>query len=152
MREQAEAVGRRPGFGTFGFLETRWNIVGLGIAGTILAVILGVAIAVGAMSDIVGYVSKDGIISTGNLPMYIGRTLGRMTAAYFLSLGFAIVYGIATAMTRRASHVLLPLLDILQSVPVVGFIPVVFLFFISRFGSGTGGEVSSIILIFTAMV
>jgi NitT/TauT family transport system permease protein len=74
-----------------------------------------------------------------------------MTAAYFLSLGFAIVYGIATAMTRRASHVLLPLLDIMQSVPVVAFIPVVFVFFITRYG-GFGAQLSSILLIFTAMV
>jgi NitT/TauT family transport system permease protein len=106
------------------------------------------------MNEILGYrVQPDPktVISTADLPYYVGRTLGRMTAAYFLSLAFAIVYGIATAMTRRASHVLLPLLDILQSVPVVAFIPVVFIFFIRSFGDN-GAEVSSIILIFAAMV
>jgi len=77
----------------------------------------------------------------------------RMTIAYALSLGFALVYGVTTAMNRRASHVLLPLLDIFQSVPVLGFLPVVFLLFI---GTGTspnilGEEISSIVLIFTAM-
>lgn len=76
-----------------------------------------------------------------------------MTIAYALSLGFALVYGVTTAMNRRASHVLLPLLDIFQSVPVLGFLPVVFLLFI---GTGTspnilGEEISSIVLIFTAM-
>ncbi len=90
---------------------------------------------------------------TQNIPYYALRTMTRMTIAYALSLGFALVYGVTTAMNRRASHVLLPLLDIFQSVPVLGFLPVVFLLFI---GTGTspnilGEEISSIVLIFTAM-
>src|SRR5437016_12225864 len=79
-----------------------------------------------------------------------------MTIAYALALAFALSYGIATAMSHRASHVLLPLLDIFQSVPVLGVVPVVFLIIL---GTGTGitpppefnQEVASIILIFTAM-
>jgi NitT/TauT family transport system permease protein len=77
-----------------------------------------------------------------------------MTIAYAFALTFALAYGIATAMSHRASHVLLPLLDIFQSVPVLGVVPVVFLVIL-----GTGPinppefnqEVASIILIFTAM-
>src|SRR5207249_11469829 len=76
-----------------------------------------------------------------------------MTIAYAFALGFALTYGIATAMSHRASHVLLPLLDIFQSVPVLGVVLVVFLVIL-----GTGAnppvfnkEVVSIILIFTAM-
>jgi NitT/TauT family transport system permease protein len=87
------------------------------------------------------------------LPGYAVRTLTRMTIAYIFALGFALAYGIATAMSHRASHVLLPLLDIFQSVPVLGVVPVVFLIIL-----GTGAdppvfnqEVASIILIFTAM-
>jgi NitT/TauT family transport system permease protein len=74
-----------------------------------------------------------------------------MTIAYALSLAFALVYGIATAMNHRASHVLLPLLDILQSVPVLGFAPVIFLFFLARFPGDVGQWISSIIMIFAAM-
>ncbi len=90
---------------------------------------------------------------TISLPYFAFRTLSRMTIAYGLSLAFAIAYGITTAMNRRASHVLLPLLDILQSVPVLGFLPVVFLIIL---GPGCSPsiireEISSIILIFTAM-
>ncbi len=76
-----------------------------------------------------------------------------MTIAYALALAFALAYGIATAMSHRASHVLLPLLDIFQSVPVLGFLPVVFLVILgpgpnpSEFNQ----EIASIILIFTAM-
>src|SRR5213593_5153173 len=76
-----------------------------------------------------------------------------MTIAYALALAFALSYGIATAMSHRASHVLLPLLDIFQSVPVLGYLPIVFAIFL-----GTGSEanpvglqVAAIILIFTAM-
>ena len=76
-----------------------------------------------------------------------------MSIAYAFALAFALAYGIATAMSHRASHVLLPLLDIFQSVPVLGVLPVVFLLIL-----GTGSnppefnqEIASIILIFTAM-
>ncbi len=86
------------------------------------------------------------------LPCYAARSLLRMTLAFGLSLGFALAYGIATAMSRRASHVLLPVLDVLQSVPVLGFLPVVFLFILTRIPSMIGAELASIILIFTAMV
>jgi NitT/TauT family transport system permease protein len=90
------------------------------------------------------------------IPGYAVRTLTRMTIAYVFALGFALAYGISTAMSHRASHVLLPLLDIFQSVPVLGVVPVVFLVIL---GTGTGTtpppefnqEVASIILIFTAM-
>jgi NitT/TauT family transport system permease protein len=87
------------------------------------------------------------------IPGYSLRTLARMSIAYALALSFALGYGITTAMSHRASHVLLPLLDIFQSVPVLGFLPVVFLVIL-----GTGSsppianqEIASIILIFTAM-
>ncbi len=76
----------------------------------------------------------------------------RMTLAYLLSIGFALAYGITTGMNHRASHVMLPLLDVLQSVPVLGFLPAVFIFFITNFPGELGAEISSIILIFTAMV
>src|SRR5207245_10788341 len=55
-------------------------------------------------------------------------------------------------MSRRASHVLLPVLDVLQSVPVLGFLPAVFIFVLTRVPGEGGQELASIILIFTAMV
>src|SRR5712692_10487907 len=94
---------------------------------------------------------KNGL--TPELPLFAVFTLGRMTIAYALALAFALSYGIATAMSHRASHVLLPLLDIFQSVPVLGFLPVVFAIFV---GTGQnpnpfGLQISTVILIFTAM-
>ncbi len=101
-------------------------------------------VAGGFLSDIISYPD------TPKIPIFAVQTLTRMTLAYLLSLGFALAYGITTAMSHRASHVLLPLLDILQSVPVLGFLPAVFIFFITV--PTIGLEVASIILIFTAMV
>src|SRR6059036_1201304 len=92
------------------------------------------------------------VVDIGSIPFFVLQTLFRMTLAYLLSLAFALAYGITTSMNHKASHVLLPLLDILQSVPVLGFLPVVFIFFITNFPTAVGLEISSILLIFTAMV
>ncbi len=89
------------------------------------------------------------ILDITSIPLYAVFTLTRMTLAYLLSIGFALAYGITTGLSRRASHVMLPLLDILQSVPVLGFLPAVFFFLRNAV---FGAEISSIILIFTAMV
>ncbi len=90
---------------------------------------------------------------TPMLPQFAVFTLGRMTIAYALALAFAISYGIATAMSHRASHVLLPLLDIFQSVPVLGYLPIVFAIFLGtgKTANPFGLQVAAIILIFTAM-
>ncbi len=88
---------------------------------------------------------------TFQLPYFALRTLTRMTVAYGLSLAFALAYGITAAMNERASHFMLPLLDILQSVPVLGFLPAVFVFFLTNLPGEVGQETASIILIFTGM-
>jgi NitT/TauT family transport system permease protein len=56
------------------------------------------------------------------LPYYAARSLLRMFAALALSIVFTVVYATAEARLRRAEKVLLPLLDILQSVPILGFL------------------------------
>jgi NitT/TauT family transport system permease protein len=117
--------------------------VAVGLAA--LAVLVAVILLSGAGTPIVEN------NETSMLPYYAVRTLTRMTIAYGLSLAFALVYGIATAMNHRASHVMLPLLDIFQSVPVLGFLPVVFLLILNRVPGTPGQELASIIMIFTAM-
>ncbi len=75
----------------------------------------------------------------------------RMSIAYFFSLAFAIVCGFTAASRKWAEKLLLPTIDILQSVPVVGFFPVALLFFISLFqGERIRIELASIFLIFTS--
>ncbi|GAA1026481.1 MULTISPECIES: ABC transporter permease [Amycolatopsis] len=85
------------------------------------------------------------------LPYYAGRSLLRMFVALVLSVGFTFVYATAAARLRRTEKILLPALDILQSVPVLGFLSVTITGFIALFpGSQLGLECASIFAIFTA--
>lgn len=122
---------------------SRTLLIAFGIA--FLVFIVAEAILTGGAST----VAKNN--QTSMLPYFTVRTLSRMTVAYGLSLAFALAYGITTAMNHRLSHVMLPLLDIFQSVPVLGFLPVVFFLVLQRFPGTPGLELSSIIMIFTAM-
>jgi NitT/TauT family transport system permease protein len=94
------------------------------------------------------------VVSTdpANLPYYAARSLLRMFIALILSILFTFVYATAAARLRRAEKVLIPLLDILQSVPVLGFLTVTVTAFINLFpGSELGLEFASIFAIFTSM-
>ncbi len=85
------------------------------------------------------------------LPYYAGRSLLRMFVALVLSVGFTFVYATAAARLRRTEKILLPALDILQSVPVLGFLSVTITGFIALFpGSQLGLECASIFAIFTS--
>ncbi|HLZ71889.1 MAG TPA: ABC transporter permease subunit [Dehalococcoidia bacterium] len=86
-----------------------------------------------------------------NLPYYAARSTLRMFVALGCSLGFTLLYGYAAARSRRAERVLLPLLDILQSVPVLGFLSITVTAFIALFpGSLLGLELASVFAIFTS--
>jgi NitT/TauT family transport system permease protein len=86
-----------------------------------------------------------------NLPYYAGRSLLRMFIAYGASLLFTFIYGYLAAKNRAAEKVLIPLLDILQSVPVLGFLSITIVGFMALFpGSLLGVELASIFAIFTA--
>ncbi|MBI1259076.1 MAG: ABC transporter permease subunit [Chloroflexi bacterium] len=86
------------------------------------------------------------------LPWYAILSILRMGAAYGLSLVFALVYGWLAAHSPRAQRILLPLLDILQSIPILSFLPVVLLSLTAVLPQGIAIELSSIILIFTSQV
>lgn len=87
----------------------------------------------------------------GILPYYALRSFLRMLAAYFLSLIFSLAYGYKAATDARAEKILLPVLDVLQSVPILGFFPAAIYFFVNLFrGSILGIELASIFLIFTS--
>ena len=88
-----------------------------------------------------------------SLPLYALYSLVRILVAYALSLAFALAYGYAAAKSKRAELVLIPLLDILQSIPVLSFLPGVMLAMVALFPSRElGVELGSIILIFTGQV
>ena len=88
--------------------------------------------------------------SPSTLALYTIFSMSRMGAAYVLSLLFTLVYGYAAARNRKAELVLLPLLDVLQSVPILSFLPVVLLSLSAVLPIRIGAELASILLIFTS--
>jgi len=85
------------------------------------------------------------------LPYYAGRSTLRMFIGLFISTSFTLIYGYVAAYNRRAERVLIPLLDILQSIPVLGFLSITVTGFIALFpGSLLGLEAASIFAIFTS--
>jgi NitT/TauT family transport system permease protein len=90
-------------------------------------------------------------LSLWQLPKYTAFTLLRGLAAYSLSLGFTLVYGIIAAHNRRAEKIMLPALDILQSLPVLTFLPGLVLLFVHLFPTRQLGlELACVVTIFTA--
>ena len=84
------------------------------------------------------------------LPWYTALSLGRMTAAYILSMVFTLVYGRLAAYNKRAEQIMMPMLDVLQSVPILSFLPVVLLGLSAILPDRVAAELSSIVLIFTS--
>src|SRR5271165_1766207 len=86
-----------------------------------------------------------------HLPEYAARTTFRMFAALVLSLAFTLSYATWAAKSERAGRLLVPILDILQSVPILGFISVTVVFFMSLApGRVLGAEFAAIFAIFTS--
>ena len=151
-RGKAPAPSQQPGES---LSEPTWPKLGL----TDIAVGLGIltlvyfVARVGAESlvrfnppDIIPSVSLD----PRNLPNYAARSTLRMFVALAFSILFTFIYGYAAARSKRAERVLVPLLDILQSIPVLGFLSVTVTAFIAMFrGSLLGLEAASIFAIFT---
>ena len=87
------------------------------------------------------------------LPVYAGYSLLRISIAYLLSLIFTLVYGYIAAYNPRAERYMVPLLDVLQSIPVLSFLPGVMLAMVALFpGRQLGVELGAILLIFTGQV
>ena len=92
-------------------------------------------------------------LSFWSLPKYTMFSLARGLAAYLLSLAFTLVYGTIAAHNHRAERVMVPALDVLQAIPVLGFLPGLVIAMISIFPTRELGlELACIVMIFTAQV
>jgi len=90
-------------------------------------------------------------LDPANLPEYAARTTLRMLIAMVLSLLFTFTYATLAAKNKRAERLLIPLLDILQSVPILGFISITVVFFMALApGRVLGAEFAAIFAIFTS--
>ena len=87
------------------------------------------------------------------LPKYTAFTLLRGVVAYLLSLAFTLLYGIVAGHNHRAERVMIPALDVFQSLPVLTFLPGLVLVFVHLFPTRQVGlELVAIITIFTGQV
>jgi NitT/TauT family transport system permease protein len=90
-------------------------------------------------------------LDPANLPVYALRTTMRMLLAIVCSTVFTFIYAAIAAKSRRAEMVLIPLLDILQSVPILGFLTFTVVFFMNLFpGNVLGAELACVFAIFTS--
>ncbi len=131
------------------FAPNIWDVVAFGLFfGGVLLFIHGGHATLAPISSLKATpVSLDPL----KLPEYALRTTLRMLAAIVASLMFTFIYGTVAAKSRRAEMVLIPLLDILQSVPVLGFLSFTVVGFMAMFpGQVLGVELASIFAIFTS--
>ncbi|KVE93505.1 ABC transporter permease [Burkholderia vietnamiensis] len=130
-------------------LPNRWDAVAFPLIIGILAMAI-----VGfheTMAPIATLQTQKISLDPSNLPEYALRTTLRMLAAMVASLMFTLGYGTLAAKSRRAGMVLIPILDILQSVPVLGYISFTVTFFLALFpGRVLGAELAAIFAIFTS--
>ncbi|AIV64327.1 ABC transporter permease [Burkholderia pseudomallei] len=130
-------------------LPNRWDFVAFPL---IICVIAMAAIGFHeTMAPIATLETQRISLDPANLPEYALRTTLRMLAAMVAALAFTLVYGTLAAKSRRAGMVLVPILDILQSVPVLGYISFTVTFFLALIPSRVlGAELAAIFAIFTS--
>jgi NitT/TauT family transport system permease protein len=131
------------------FLPNRWDMVAVPL---ILGGLALAFIGVRQMQAPLEIVQETAIsLDPANLPEYALRTTLRMLAGLVASLLFTFTYATLAAKSRRAGLVLIPILDILQSVPILGYISFTVVFFMSLFpGKVLGAELACVFAIFTS--
>ena len=136
------AAGRR-------LLPNHWDLIALAV---ILAVLAAIARAYHGISAPLPPANEPAVsLDYCELPYYALRTTLRMFAALVASLVFTFTYATLAAKSRRAEMVLIPVLDILQSVPILGFLSFTVTFFLGLFpGNVLGAECAAIFAIFTS--
>ncbi len=118
-------------------------------AGVLLLIYVVVRVGAGARAPV--HPSATISLSPSNLPYYAARSLLRMFIALVLSYAFSLGYAYVAARSRRWRRVLIPALDILQSVPVLGFLAITVTFFVALSpGSELGYECAAIFAVFTS--
>lgn len=110
---------------------------------------LAVALIVAGIAAAV--ISPQAAANALQLPLFAAFSTTRMVIAYLFSLVFALAYGYTAATNKRASVVMLPVLDVLQSIPILGFFPAALVFFGASRGNALGSEFAVVFLIFTSM-
>jgi len=131
------------------YLPSRWDLLA---ALLVLGFVIAFADASQLLMQPLTLLTHNRIsLSPSHLPGYALRTALRMLIALGLSLLFTFTYATLAAKSRRAGSLLIPLLDILQSVPILGFISITVVFFLSLApGKVFGAELAAVFAIFTS--
>src|SRR5271170_4363731 len=126
-----------------------WDLVALPMVLGLLALVAWGGMAMGARYHLGEALAMS--LDPWHLPEYALRTVLRMFAALFCSLVFSLAYAALAAKSRQAEKILIPVLDILQSVPILGFLSITVTGFIALFpGRLLGVECAAIFAIFTS--
>ena len=135
--------------GGWGRFFSRWDVLALLL---ILGLLVFLAEASRHLLQPLAELQRQPLsLDPANLPDYAARTTLRMLIAMALSLLFTFTYATVAAKNKRAERLLIPLLDILQSVPILGFISVTVVFFMALApGRVLGAEFAAIFAIFTS--
>ncbi len=130
-------------------LPNQWDLIAFA---AILAVLTAIAKSYHGISAPLPTLNESPIsLDYWQLPYYALRTTLRMFAALVASLIFTFTYATLAAKSRRAEMILIPVLDILQSVPILGFLSFTVTFFLNLFpGNTMGAELAAIFAIFTS--
>ncbi len=130
-------------------LPNQWDLVARAV---IMAVLVGMARAYhGIAAPLPPAEAPVVSLDYGELPYYALRTALRMFAALAASFVFTFTYATLAAKSRRAEMVLIPVLDILQSVPILGFLSFTVTFFLGLFpGNVLGAECAAVFAVFTS--
>ncbi len=137
-----------------GHLALRWKAspIDLAIALAVIAIFYIIGRLNHSLSVDVTAGSSPSALPTGisHIPFYAAASLLRMFVALAISTIFTFIYGAAAARLRRAEKLLVAGLDILQSVPVLGFLTFTTVFFLHLFGTAGGLEAASVFAVFTS--
>ncbi len=126
-----------------------WDIAAIVCVFAVITAVVRVTPATLAPIDAAG--ATEVTLDPSNLPIYALRTTLRMFAALLASLVFTFTFAPLAAKSRRAGLVMVPILDILQSVPILGFLTFTTAFFMSLFpGKVAGLELAAIFAVFTS--
>ena len=143
MLRRPERAGQPPARGGFALVDL---LLGLGLVGGVYAI---ATTAARWTAPVTPSVAID--LAPAALPGYAALSVVRMAAAYLLALGFSLAYGRIAATHRTAERVMLPALDILQSIPILSFMPGVVLALVALFPTtNLGLELAAVLLIFTS--
>src|SRR5882724_3837629 len=165
MRRLRISASRTEGGGLLGVMEQRWGLPVIAWPSRLrpnywdlvaLPLVLGLValVAWGGIAMNARYQPGETLpisLDPWHLPEYALRTVLRMAAALLASLAFSLVYAALAAKSRAAEKILIPALDILQSVPILGFLSITVTGFIALFpGRLLGVECAAIFAIFTS--